>query len=124
MAFKVELFVKDLYHSIQFYQAILKCEIVRQKETSALFNNEDTFLLLTAQSILDEDHYFRKRNIANKGVGVELILSVDDVNDLFQQIHKNAPEVIESPLKKQSWGSTDFRVVDPDGYYIRVTSKE
>lgn len=96
---------------------------MKQSESSALFKNEDTFLLLTADSILDEDHYFRKRNLANKGVGVELILSVEDVNYHYKQITNVTPEVIESPIKHQSWGATDFRVIDPDGYYIRITSK-
>ncbi|MDM5207682.1 VOC family protein [Cytobacillus sp. FSL M8-0252] len=123
MAFKIELFVIDLHQSIHFYQEILGCSLMKQGENSALFKNEDTFLLLTGESILDEDHYFRKRNLANKGVGVELILSVDDVNDHYEQITKVAPKVIESPIKHQSWGATDFRVIDPDGYYIRVTSK-
>ncbi|MBD7936337.1 VOC family protein [Cytobacillus sp. Sa5YUA1] len=123
MAFKIELFVEDLHQSVRFYKEIVACSLVKQSESSALFKNEDTFLLLTADSILDEDHYFRKRNLANKGVGVELILSVEDVNYHYKQITNVTPEVIESPIKHQSWGATDFRVIDPDGYYIRITSK-
>ncbi|MEK4199950.1 VOC family protein [Cytobacillus sp. FSL K6-0265] len=123
MAFKIELFVEDLHQSVRFYKEIVACSLVKQSESSALFKNEDTFLLLTADSILDEDHYFRRRNLANKGVGVELILSVEDVNYHYKQITNVTPEVIESPIKHQSWGATDFRVIDPDGYYIRITSK-
>ncbi len=26
------------------------------------------------------------------------------------------------PLTARAWGQTDFRLIDPDGYYIRVTS--
>jgi hypothetical protein len=26
------------------------------------------------------------------------------------------------PLSARPWGQTDFRLIDPDGYYIRVTS--
>jgi hypothetical protein len=25
-------------------------------------------------------------------------------------------------LAARSWGQTDFRLIDPDGYYVRVTS--
>jgi uncharacterized glyoxalase superfamily protein PhnB len=26
------------------------------------------------------------------------------------------------PLAARPWGQTDFRLIDPDGYYVRVTS--
>ena len=26
------------------------------------------------------------------------------------------------PVGVRPWGQTDFRLIDPDGYYIRVTS--
>ncbi|WP_366663858.1 hypothetical protein [Geobacillus subterraneus] len=29
---------------------------------------------------------------------------------------------LESELKQQEWGMTDFRLTDPDGYYLRITS--
>jgi hypothetical protein len=31
--------------------------------------------------------------------------------------------VIQEPLKEQPWGAEDFRIVDPDGYYWRITTK-
>jgi lactoylglutathione lyase len=37
-------------------------------------------------------------------------------------IWRNYP--IESELKLQSWGMKDFRITDPDGYYLRLTSKK
>jgi lactoylglutathione lyase len=27
------------------------------------------------------------------------------------------------PPQQRSWGLRDFRIVDPDGYYLRVTSR-
>ena len=31
---------------------------------------------------------------------------------------------LSGSLKKQSWGLTDFRVADPDGYDLRISSRE
>ncbi len=28
------------------------------------------------------------------------------------------------PLLVRPWGLTDFRVADPDGYYLRITSRQ
>ncbi|MBX9790854.1 MAG: hypothetical protein K2Y37_18200 [Pirellulales bacterium] len=51
------------------------------------------------------------------------MLEVDDVQALYDQVKKSAAKTIASPLRLQSWGLTDFRVIDPDGYYLRITSR-
>ena len=30
---------------------------------------------------------------------------------------------LEQDLQDRAWGLTDFRVVDPAGYYLRITSR-
>jgi hypothetical protein len=37
---------------------------------------------------------------------------------------KRAGERVVEPIRTQPWGLRDFRIVDPDGYYLRVTTKE
>jgi len=54
-------------------------------------------------------------------MGVEIILVVEDVEQVYQRIRERNIAV-ESELKEQPWGMTDFRVTDPDGYYLRITS--
>jgi lactoylglutathione lyase len=29
---------------------------------------------------------------------------------------------VSEPMRERPWGSKDFRIVDPDGYYLRLTS--
>jgi uncharacterized glyoxalase superfamily protein PhnB len=50
------------------------------------------------------------------------VLEVDDVEAFYRHVvSSNWPRAAE--LQRRPWGLTDFRVVDPDGYYWRVTSR-
>lgn len=55
-----------------------------------------------------------------RGVGVEIVLQVSDVDGLYERVKDNLNVV--TPLENKFWGLRDFRLVDPFGFYIRVTS--
>lgn len=53
---------------------------------------------------------------------MEIVLEVDDLDELRALYHRcQARGVVAAALRLQPWGLQDFRVVDPDGYYLRVT---
>jgi lactoylglutathione lyase len=52
---------------------------------------------------------------------LRLELYVDDIERSFA-FYTNALGFDVSPLKTQDWGLRDFRVLDPDGYYLRITT--
>ena len=72
---------------------------------------------------LSNDHHFNP-NIKNnqKGYGVEIVLEVSNINEVYEQV-KSSGYPIDGPLKMQNWGLEDFRLIDPDGYYLRITSR-
>jgi lactoylglutathione lyase len=123
MAFRIEFFVNDIEKSVFFYQNLLKLELSQQGEKSVSFISDESFLLLTSIEALDDNHYFKKHNFAKMGGGVEFIIITDQVEEVYKNIKQKNPNSIESDLKLQAWGMLDFRVIDPDGYYIRVSSK-
>ena len=55
---------------------------------------------------------------------MEIVVEVNDVHAAFTR----AADAVVSydgrleQLDDRPWGRTDFRVIDPDGYYVRVTS--
>lgn len=53
--------------------------------------------------------------------GVEIVIEVDDVHAEAEQV-RAAGWPIEAEVADRPWGLTDFRVHDPDGYYLRLTS--
>ncbi|AWC28759.1 VOC family protein [Bacillus cytotoxicus] len=121
MHFRLELFVEDLERSIRFYEGILGLTFFRKNETGAMVKLEDFALLLTPDYILDKNHYLKKGGLTPKGKGVEVIIVFDNIEQLYQHVlEKNYP--VKSSLKTQPWGMKDFRIIDPDGYYLRLTS--
>lgn len=55
-------------------------------------------------------------------VGVELVLEVDDVtSERDRVLHAAWP--LEDDLVLRPWGLVDFRVLDPSGYYLRITNR-
>jgi lactoylglutathione lyase len=80
-------------------------------------------LALNLRSDLEEHHPMRPRTHERPGRGVEIVLEVDDVESAYRHVVSQAwPRSAE--LRRQPWGLTDFRLLDPDGYYWRVTSRE
>jgi uncharacterized glyoxalase superfamily protein PhnB len=52
----------------------------------------------------------------------ELVLEVDDVAGERDQVVA-AGWPLEQDLQDRPWGLTDFRIIDPAGYCLRVTSR-
>ncbi len=54
--------------------------------------------------------------------GVELVLEVDDLDaELAHVLAQGWP--LDEPLRERPWGLRDVRLLDPDGYYWRLTSR-
>ena len=118
----VELAVEDLDSSIRFYTDVLGFELERRKDTFAAMRSGNATLALVLATWLPVTHYFSQDDLRlRKGVGAHILLDVDDVQELYRRVQSiHAP--IAEPLARQPWGTTDFRIVDPDGYYIVVAS--
>ncbi|MBW3494265.1 VOC family protein [Bacillus sp. FDAARGOS_1420] len=121
MQIRLELFVADLQKSIQFYEEILGFNFFNKTEKSAVMRLNDFALLLTPDYILHKDHYLRKGGLTPKGKGIEIIVAVQNVEQIYEHVLER-DYLIESALQPQPWGMRDFRLSDPDGYYLRITS--
>ena len=65
--------------------------------------------------------FTRARLAGVRGAGVEIVLEVEDVEIALEAFERAGRDVVE-PLLARPWGLRDFRVVDPDGYYLRITA--
>jgi uncharacterized glyoxalase superfamily protein PhnB len=54
---------------------------------------------------------------------VEIVLEVEDIVAEERRVRATGQPLLQA-LQKQAWGLTDFRLADPDGYYLRVTSRD
>lgn len=121
--FRVELYVKDIEESLNFYQNIVGLKLYGRNERCGRFNYDCFSLLITAESTLEDDHYFNNRAKSDfKGNGVELIIVVDELETVYNRCLDNNYS-IEVDIEKYPWDMRGFKIVDPDGYFLRITSR-
>ncbi|MBB2749754.1 UNVERIFIED_ORG: catechol 2,3-dioxygenase-like lactoylglutathione lyase family enzyme [Rhizobium aethiopicum] len=122
MQLRLELFVEAPERSIDFYRRVLGFEIWGSASAGyTLLTNGDAAIAINSRSALASDHPLRIETGERAGLGIEIVLSVADVEDAYRSAKESGWPV--SDVAIQPWGLRDFRLVDPDGYYIRVTSR-
>jgi catechol 2,3-dioxygenase-like lactoylglutathione lyase family enzyme len=123
MTFRLELFVSHLPTSIDFYRRVLGFKVGEQQPDGYTpMTNGAVRIALNRRSGLPDDHPVQLASHERPGRGIELVLEVDDIGAMVAHVlSQNWP--LAGELKQQPWGLTDFRVLDPDGYYWRVTSR-
>ena len=72
------------------------------------------------EEIYTHEHFRKFSRDTPRGYGVEMVLPVSNLEEYYEQVRRFA-DVVE-PLQERPWGLKDFRIVDPFGYYIRITS--
>lgn len=123
MAFRLELFVDDLAASIDFYSRVLGFKVGgQQADGYTSMTNGDVYLSLNLRANLPDDHPIQANADERLGRGIELVLEVTEIKALYERV-LSANWPLSSELQHQPWGLTDFRVLDPDGYYWRITTR-
>jgi len=124
MSLRLELFVSDLQKSIDFYTKVLGFERQAGSPDYVPVRSGAVVIGLGPAAGLPKRHHFNPEvQSGRRGLGTEIVLEVDDVNAFFAQVKSTGYTSGLSSLRKQPWGATDFRIVDPDGYYLRITSR-
>jgi catechol 2,3-dioxygenase-like lactoylglutathione lyase family enzyme len=124
MRLRLELFVENLDTSIAFYTGVLGFELRRRSDGYASLRHGSVVLGLGSIAELPAAggpgfSQARLRAAGAKGAGVEIVLETDDLTALHDRCA--AAGAVVEPLRSRPWGLTDFRITDPDGYYLRIT---
>jgi lactoylglutathione lyase len=125
MRLRLELFVEDMGESTSFYRRVLGFEVIREEPGDyASLRSGDILLGIGPISRLPEREGYFTRGIASqrRGLGVEIVMEVDDLSAAHRRVLASGHPVFEPP-QQRPWGLRDFRIVDPDGYYLRITSR-
>jgi catechol 2,3-dioxygenase-like lactoylglutathione lyase family enzyme len=120
---RCELFVRDLEASLDFYSRVLDfVQLEEEADGYVPLGGASGRISLNRWDGLGDDHHFRRHaDAARFGVGVELVLEVADLDAAYRRARESGWPALE-PLRQQAWGLTDFRLIDPDGYYLRITN--
>lgn len=120
MSVRFEIFPAALSRAVDFYSRVLGFELVRDERDSAhpyVSLRRDEEWIGAAQRAREVPVAARR-----PPVGVEIVLEVDDVQ-LERQRVARVRWPVDEDLVDRPWGPTYFRVCDPDGHYLRVTSR-
>ncbi|KAA1178161.1 glyoxalase [Rhizobium tropici] len=121
MKLRLELFVADVGASIEFYCQALSFQVIGEPSKQyTMLSNGEAAISVNSREALGSDHPLLAANGERLGLGVEIVLSVADIEGSYETARTYGQPVSELAL--QPWGMRDFRIMDPDGYYIRVTS--
>lgn len=122
----LELHVPD-FGTVKDYYGRLGFEVVREtkpegKDGYLVLKLEDNILCFWAgnDEVYEQSYFKRFPRSTARGYGVEIVLLVADVETYYQNVEAFANVV--DPLSLRPWGLKDFRIVDPFGYYLRITS--
>lgn len=120
MSLRFEIFPADLDATAEFYTRVLGFALVRDQRAASrpyLSLGRGDVRIGAAQAAGPADAAGRR-----PPTGVELVLEVDDVVAERDRVLA-AGWRMDEDLQDRPWGLRDFRIVDPSGYYLRVTDR-
>lgn len=125
MTIRLELFTSDIPKTVDFYQKVLGFEKLDPPgPTYQPVQKGQVVLGIGLLESLGDDHYFNSSQSGIQfGYGAEIVLEVKNIQSLYNKVKLTGVK-FESELMDRPWGLRDFRILDPNGYYIRVTSKD
>ncbi|HIF92310.1 MAG: hypothetical protein ABGX04_10765 [Myxococcales bacterium] len=113
---KFELFVSDGVESAAFYE-VLGFAVVHQKSDGyTTLRSGSTVLALSPLPSWLPIHWFGF--LRHPPLGTEIVFYTRRLEALRIALMRAGYAPCE--IKLQSWGDRDFRVSDPDGYYVRI----
>lgn len=120
MSLRVELFPADLGRTADFYVRVLGFRVLRDERDAAapylaLERDGVTIGAAPRPAVSGPD---RRRPLT----GVEIVLEVDDLAAERARVAEAGWPVAED-VTARPWGLHDFRLLDPDGYYLRLTDR-
>ncbi len=65
----------------------------------------------------DKPEFQKEANLENKGAGMFVYISVDDVDEFYQGLIDKGLKPSSEP-RDWSWGNREFIIRDPDGYKL------
>lgn len=138
---RIELFPQALTPSILFWTKILNFTLLRHEPSSSTTSTSPSTGTDTGYAHLHRDTIgiglstrpptkyplaaqdpSARPQFRKWPVGVEIVIEVDDVWAEKERVVREGWK-LESDMVRQPWGLRDFRIVDPDGYFVRVSER-
>jgi catechol 2,3-dioxygenase-like lactoylglutathione lyase family enzyme len=119
---RIELFVADLDAFVDFYTRVLGFALLADERGADGARSYVAVSLGSARIGAVPAWSGVDRSARSVPTGAEIVLEVDDVEAAHRRVADGGWPLADE-LTLRPWGLTDFRAHDPDGYYLRVTSR-
>ena len=117
----VELYVPDPAYYVRIFQGALGFEVVRDEGDFVELRSSRGLVLLNRFDDPEPGHPFERYRQGRCGLGVEIGIFSEDLEGSWQRAQRvEGCEV--TGIVRQEWGMTDYRILTPHGYYLRVTT--
>src|SRR5580692_4776909 len=120
MSVRYEIFPDDLDATVDFYTRVLGFSVIKDQRDAPqayVAMRRDAVQIGAARREVPGAPAARR-----PPVGVETVLEVDDLaRERSRVLAAGWP--IEDELQDRPWGLADFRILDPAGYYLRISSR-
>ena len=119
LGLRVELFPTDLDRFVDFYVRVLRFELEtdrRHEQPPYVSVSRGGVRIGALRAWQEVDPQVR-----SLPHGVELVIEVEDLVAERDAVLR-AGATLSEDITQQYWGLEDFRLLDPDGYYIRFTT--
>jgi hypothetical protein len=118
----LELYVEDPAYYVRIFRDALRFEVVRDEGTFVELRSERGLVILNAFEDADPGHPFEHyRREKRRGVGVEIGIVTDRLAETWE-VARGIDGCVVTDIVRQDWGMTDYRILTPHGYYLRVTT--
>jgi lactoylglutathione lyase len=120
MTVRYEIFPDDLDATVDFYTRVLGFAVTKDQRDAPhayVAMQRDAVQVGAARRDVPGAPAARR-----PPVGTETVLEVDDLAAERSRVVA-AGWPVEEDVRVRPWGLADFRILDPAGYYLRITSR-
>lgn len=118
----VEFYIKDVEFHTRLFGDILGFSSSKQLDHWLDLRKHNQRIILNWDNELEDTHPFHGYgNMPKLGAGVETAIVVNDIEGTYRQCRELRGAKL-TEIKQQEWGMTDFRIITPEGFYIRITT--
>jgi hypothetical protein len=118
----VELYVEEPAYYVRIFRDALGFVVVRDEGDFVELRSAQGKVILNAFTDPDPGHPFEHyKDQPRRGVGVEIGVVSERIHEAWAAA-KRIEGCAVTDIVAQEWGMTDFRILTPHGYYLRVTT--
>lgn len=115
-------YVKDIEKTASFYESL--GFIFEKREPDHISIRLNWFWIdFHPQDKEDKPEFQKEANLSNKGAGIFLYISVDNVDEFYQNLLAKGLKPSSQP-RDWPWGNREFIIRDPDGYKLVFFKKK